>query len=122
MNLPAGQCLQNVYLIKNRFRYYRGIDCIKKLCKNLKDHALEIINCEKKEISLTQEENRFYEEQEIYATYVKKSFFQMKMMKIMKMKMMKFFRLMKSLKNTKKLKITVITQENLEELLIVFAI
>ena len=53
MNLQAGQCLQNVYLIKNRFRYYRGIDCIKKLCKNLKDHALEIINCEKKEISLT---------------------------------------------------------------------
>ena len=39
---------------KNRFRYYRGIDCIKKLCKNLKDHALEIINCKKKkEIPLT---------------------------------------------------------------------
>ena len=33
---------------KNKLDYYRGIDSIKVLCKKLKDHALKIINCEKK--------------------------------------------------------------------------
>ena len=33
---------------KNKLDYYRGIDCIKVLCKKLKDHALKIINYEKK--------------------------------------------------------------------------
>ena len=33
---------------KNKLDYYRGIDCIKALCKKLKDHALKIINYEKK--------------------------------------------------------------------------
>ena len=50
---------------------------------------------------LTDEENRSYEEQEVFI-YVRKSFVWMNMMKILKIK--------------KRLKITVITQENLEEL------
>ena len=33
---------------KNKLDYYRGIDCIKVLCKKLKDHALKIINHKKK--------------------------------------------------------------------------
>ena len=33
---------------KSKLDYYRGIDCIKVLCKKLKDHALKIINYEKK--------------------------------------------------------------------------
>ena len=33
---------------KNQFDYYRGIDCIKGLCKKLKLHALKKINYEKK--------------------------------------------------------------------------
>ena len=51
---------------KNKLDYYRGIDCIKVLCKKLKDHALKIINYEKKEmIPLSEEENKSYEEQEV---------------------------------------------------------
>ena len=33
---------------KNKLDYYRGIDCIKVLCKKLKDHGWKIINHEKK--------------------------------------------------------------------------
>ena len=43
---------------KNRLIYYRGQDCMKMLCRELKEHAKRIIYCEKKEIiSLTDEEN-----------------------------------------------------------------
>ena len=46
--------------------YYRRKDCIKELCKKLKDHALKIINYEKKEmIPLSEEENKSYEEQDV---------------------------------------------------------
>ena len=81
--------------------YYRGKDCIEKLCKTLKQHAMNIINYEKKEtIPLTYEENR--------KVYVKESFARIKMMEIIKIE--------------KRLKITVITQEKLEELLIAITI
>ena len=46
----------------NIHSYYRGTDCTKKLCKDLKDQAMEIINYEKKEIiPLTYNENKYYE-------------------------------------------------------------
>ena len=32
---------------KNKLNYYRGKDCMKKLCKDLKIHATRIINYEK---------------------------------------------------------------------------
>ena len=50
MSLLVGQCLQNFHLIKkeNKLDYYRGKDCIEKLCKKLKESATEIINREKK--------------------------------------------------------------------------
>ena len=49
---------------ENKLDYYRGMNCIKKLCEKLKDHALKIINYKEKEmIPLTDEENKFYEEQ-----------------------------------------------------------
>ena len=47
---------------ENKLDHYRGRDCINKLCKNLKEHAMKIINYEKKEmIQLTVEENRSYD-------------------------------------------------------------
>ena len=50
---------------KNTLDYYGGIDCIVVLCKKLKDHALKIINHEKKEkIPLSEEESKSYEEQD----------------------------------------------------------
>ena len=51
---------------ENKLNYYRGKDCIEKLCKKIKESAYEIINREKKEIiSLTDEENNIYNKQEI---------------------------------------------------------
>ena len=42
---------------KNKLNYYRGDNCIKKFCKDLRIHATKIINYEKKKmISLTTEE------------------------------------------------------------------
>ena len=52
---------------ENKISYYRGKDCIEKLCKKIKESANEIINHERKEIRpLTNEENNCYNEQEIY--------------------------------------------------------
>ena len=33
---------------ENKLVYYRGKDCIEKLCKELKERAMKIINYEKK--------------------------------------------------------------------------
>ena len=35
---------------ENKLNYYRGKDCIEKLCKKLKEHAMKIITYEKKEM------------------------------------------------------------------------
>ena len=46
---------------ENKLNYYRGKNCIEKLCKKLKECAMEIIDYEEKEmIPLTHEENNFY--------------------------------------------------------------
>ena len=51
---------------KNKHDYYRDRDCIKKLCKKLRDRAMEIINSEEKEmIPLNDEENKSYEKQKV---------------------------------------------------------
>ena len=47
---------------KTECNYYRGEDCMKMFCKDLKDQATKIINYEKKEmISLTHEEKETHE-------------------------------------------------------------
>ena len=52
--------------MKKKLNYYRGIDCIVKLCKKLKEETMEIINLEKKEmVPLTHAESNFYNKQEI---------------------------------------------------------
>ena len=50
---------------ENKLNYYRGKDCIEKLCKKLKKRAMKIINYEEKEmVPLTKEENKSNKEQE----------------------------------------------------------
>ena len=49
---------------KNKISYYRGDDCMKKLCKDLKEHSTKIINYEKM-ISLTTEEKVHYNKQKV---------------------------------------------------------
>ena len=44
-------------ITKNKLDYYRGEDCMKKFCKDLREHATKIINYEKnKMIPLTKKE------------------------------------------------------------------
>ena len=43
--------------------FYREKNCIKKLCKELKNQALEISNLEKKMVPLTDNGKRYYEKQ-----------------------------------------------------------
>ena len=51
---------------KNKINYYRGDDCMKKFCKDLREHAMKIINYEKKKmILLTTEEKIHYNIQKI---------------------------------------------------------
>ena len=51
---------------KNKLDYYRGKDCMKKFCKDLREHATKIIDYKnKKMIPLTKEEKIHYNEQEI---------------------------------------------------------
>ena len=51
---------------KNKRYFYRGKDCIEKLCKDLKEFGTEIINFKKKEmIPLTNKEVKSYEKQKV---------------------------------------------------------
>ena len=51
---------------KNKLNYYRGEDCMKRFCKDLKEHAIKIINCEKKVITpLSKEEEEDYNNQKV---------------------------------------------------------
>ena len=56
MPRPSGYSLVTSVILHER-KYYRGEDCMKIFCKDLKDQARKIINYEKKEmIPLTDEE------------------------------------------------------------------
>ena len=58
---------------ENQLDYCRTKDCIEKLCKKLKRHAMKIINYKKKEmIPLTYQENKSYKEQEACHIYEEK--------------------------------------------------
>ena len=57
---------------KNKLDYYRGKNCMKNFCLDLREHATKIINYEKKEmIPLTKEENKMHRRQK-NAIYAKK--------------------------------------------------
>ena len=52
--------------IKNKLNCYRGRDCMKGFCEDLREHAMKIIDYEEKEmIPLTNEQNNFYKKQDI---------------------------------------------------------
>ena len=62
--LRVTNCLQIVHLMQqNKLDCYIGEDCMERFCKDLKDHAIKIINYEEKNlIPLTDKENKSYEE------------------------------------------------------------
>ena len=52
---------------ENKLFYYRGKNCMKNFCIDLKEHATNIINYEKKEmIPSTKEEKKIHCEQKLY--------------------------------------------------------
>ena len=51
---------------KNKLDCYKGEDCMESFCKDLREHAMKIMNYEKKEmIPLTNDENELYEMQKV---------------------------------------------------------
>ena len=51
---------------KNKLDCYRGKGCRESFCKNLREHAIKMIDYEKKEmIPLTAKENKSYEKQKV---------------------------------------------------------
>ena len=57
---------------KNKLDYYRGEDCMKKFCKDLREHATKIINYEKKDlIPLTKKEEKHHNKQKVCYIYKK---------------------------------------------------
>ena len=111
-HLLVTRCLPIVHLMKQKTNLivtkaktvWKGF-----VWKDLREHAMKIISFEEKEmIPLTDKENKFYEKQK-FVTSARKNLIQIKMIKM-------------DLNYTVKSEIIVITQENLEELLLVFAI
>ena len=70
---PSGWTMFTTYSFdkkENKLNYYRGKDCIEKLCKKLKECAMKIIDYKEKEmITLTYEENKSYKKQEVCHIY-----------------------------------------------------
>ena len=68
-NTPSGYSLFTHCLFdktKNKLDYYRGEDCMKKFCKDLREHATKIINYEKKDmIPLTKKEEKNHDNQKV---------------------------------------------------------
>ena len=51
-HMPSGYLLFTHCSFKNKLNHYRGKDCMKKFCKDLRTHAAKIINCENKKMML----------------------------------------------------------------------
>ena len=68
-HIPSGYSIFTSCLFdesKNKLNYYRGNDCMKKFCEDLRIHATKIINYEKKKIiPLTTEEKINYNDQKV---------------------------------------------------------
>ena len=59
-------------MIKNKLDYYRGKNCIKNFCLDIKEHATELINYEIKEMTpLTNEEKKLHRKQKVCYIYKK---------------------------------------------------
>ena len=92
--------------IENKQDVYRSKDCMIKFCGFLREHAMTIINFEKKKISYQQQSSRNHMKMQKSVIFVKKN---------LKINIWK-------LKNIVKLEIIVIMQENKEVLHIAYVI
>ena len=60
---------------KTYIDFYRGKDCPEKLCKDLKDLAMEVINTEKKEMIPLTDDEKVYHEKQKYCHICKRKFY-----------------------------------------------
>ena len=106
-NTPSGYSLFthcSLDRTKNKLDYYRGKNCMKNVCLDLREHATKISNYEKKEmIPLTKKEEKKYNKQEV--CYICKKGFSTDI----------------AIKNIIRLEIIVTILENIEVLLMIFA-
>ena len=69
MDTPSGHSLFtncSFDTTKHKLDCYRGEDCMESFCKDLRDHAVNIISYKEKEIiPLTDKENESYEKQKV---------------------------------------------------------
>ena len=57
---------------KNKLDYYRGKNCMKNSCLDLREHATKIVNYEKKKIiPLTEQEEKKHKKQEVWYIFKK---------------------------------------------------
>ena len=103
---------------KNKLDCCKGEDCMERFCKDLREHAIKIIDYEKKEIIPLLMKKISLVKSKKFATYLKKNLILMMMMMMMMMMMV----MMVTIKSIIKSEIIVITVENLEKLLIIFVI
>ena len=61
-------------ITKNKFDYYRGKNCMKIFCLDLREHATKITNYEKKEMISFTKKKRKCIMNKTFAIYVKKRF------------------------------------------------
>ena len=59
---------------KNKLDYYRGDDCMKKFCKDLREHSTKIINYEKKKMILLTTKEEIYHNRQKKCYICKKEF------------------------------------------------
>ena len=68
-HIPSGYSIYtscSFDMSNNKLSYYRGEDCMRRFCKDLKDHAIKITDCKKKDmIPLTKEEEDNYNKENI---------------------------------------------------------
>ena len=106
-NTPSGYSLFthcSLDRTKNKLDYYRGKNCMKNFCLDLREHATKISNYEKKEmIPLTKREEKKHNKQEV--CYICKKGFSTDI----------------AIKNIIRLEIIVTILENIEVLLMIFA-
>ena len=94
---------------ENKHSFYRGKDCVKKFCKELKEICAKIVNYEQKEMApLTDKEKEYYEKQKKCYICQKRFYYNKKKKRF--------------INYIEKLGIIVILQGNLEELHMAFVI
>ena len=62
---------------KNKINHYRGKDCMKKFCKDLREHATKIINCGKKKMTPLTTKKKYTIMSKKFVIYARKNLIRM---------------------------------------------